>query len=115
MNKREAELQKAQDELLISKKRYEIALSIISDTVFDYVVDTKQIINFKGTAAKYGLPDAIDGGPEAIIAAGNIHPKSIERFRELYKRIDDGDELSSDVIVTIDKDGREIINEIIMH
>ncbi|MEG0838899.1 MAG: diguanylate cyclase [Hydrogenoanaerobacterium sp.] len=103
-----------EDALILSERRYQLVMENINEDVFDYMHETKRIINYAGSEERYGLPTAIEGGCETIIAAGRVHPSSVENFRQLYKKIDDGEKSASEIIVTIDKDGKEIVNNFVI-
>lgn len=107
--------QREQEEaLLLSEQRNRVIMDNIGEAVFDYIHETDSIINSAASSARYGLPDVIEGGCEEIIASGNIHPNSVDKFRKLYKEIIAGEPRAKELIITLDKDGKELTNEFVM-
>lgn len=91
---------------------YRVALQTSNTVIFDYIVDTKQIIHPQPSMDKFGLPHIIENAVECIIGLGIIHPNSIEDFRNAYKKIDMGEPIVETTIVLLDKKGTESINKI---
>ncbi|MEG0470299.1 MAG: sensor domain-containing diguanylate cyclase, partial [Longicatena sp.] len=101
-------------ELTISEKRYEIAMRNSSDIVFDYLVDTKEIICDHCVNKKLGLMEHVNESVETIISLGGVHPNSVQTFRELFNKIDHGETTAKATIVLYGVSGEETINDILL-
>lgn len=98
--------------LRISQMRYEIAMENTNVIIFDYIIATKQSVYPEAVAKQYGIHHTVENTVETAIKVGLVHPKSVLRFREIYKKIDQGEPFAEGVFAFIDKDGKERINEI---
>lgn len=100
------------ERLLYSEKRYQIAISNTNMTMFDYYTDKKRLVQPKIISERFNLDEVVENMPDGIINSGCIAPESIDQFRELYKKIDMGDNHASVVAHLIDKDGVDSYSEI---
>lgn len=98
--------------LRISQMRYEIAMEYTDVIIFDYIISTKQSIYPESIGEKYGIHHIVEDTVTTAIGAGLVHPKSILAFREIYRKIDQGEPFAEGVFAFIDKAGNERINEI---
>jgi|GEM_PF-2728685 len=98
--------------LRISQMRYEIAMENTDVIIFDYIIPTKQSIYPEAVGEQYGIHHIVEDTVETAIRAGLVHPKSVVAFREIYKKIDQGEPFAEGVFAFIDKTGNERINEI---
>lgn len=106
------EQKKQEEALLISEKRYEIAIKISGVTIFDYNVRTKQMIHHHSDIEKYNLPRVMNNAVETLISSGTIHPSSVTDFREMYEKIDNGAEFAQAIINTVDENGDQFVIQI---
>lgn len=106
--------QTIQDELMLCQKRYQIAMSCVSDIIFDYIVESNLLVGCIGKPVWPGLPENTQSTPEDILAAGIIRDKSLENFKRLFERVRKGDSVSSGTIILTGRDGGEHIYEVTM-
>lgn len=102
------------EELNISKRRYEVAMEHTGVIIFDYIVDSNQIIQPSIMKEKYGLPSVIEGGANSPLWEQVIHSGSLQAFRGLYASINDGAPMVRAPILFTDADKKEHINEIFL-
>lgn len=95
-----------EEALWISDKRYEIALQLSGITMFEYNVVTRELMLYERTAQMYGVSSVIQDGVEAFIQRGIVEPVSVPQFKEMYRKIHDGEPTASCYIKTKDVDGR---------
>lgn len=91
---------------------YKIAMQASNAIIFDYIIDTKQIIHPQSSMDKFDLPHIIENAVEFSIQSGIIHPNSIEKLRNAYKKIDMGEAVVETTLILLDKQGKESINKI---
>ncbi|MFZ2538877.1 MAG: PAS domain-containing protein [Oscillospiraceae bacterium] len=100
------------EELLLSEKRYEIAMENSEDVIFDYIIETKEVSCTAAALRKFKVKCPIDGHIEEIIKSGIIHPNSIQNFREIFEKIDKGVTFVSCRITGIVDSGKEVLFEV---
>lgn len=98
-------LQKKEEELRISEKRYEIAIVSSELTMFEYDILTKDLIFYNNVESMYNLPSVVPNGPETLIERGTVEPSTVPAYREMYRRIHAGEPKASCFITTKDTDG----------
>ncbi|MEG2210204.1 MAG: sensor domain-containing diguanylate cyclase [Eubacterium sp.] len=103
----ESKLKKMEEDLKISQKRYEIALSFSDVTIFDYNIETKKILTQPSDFEDFGMPGMLEGGVEEVIQSGIILERSKKDIRELYQKIDNGAVEASAIIYASDSQGKE--------
>lgn len=108
----EQKLSEKIEALEISEKRYALAVIHADVIVFDYIIATKQTIYSDIAVEKYSFPHIVDNAVEKSIRKGRIHPISIDKIREAYSRISDGEAVVNCTIVLIDSNGKERINDL---
>lgn len=107
------DMQKKQEEaLLVSEKRYEIAMQYAEVIIFDYIIESNTIVHPDTAAQKYAVPNVLRGGIIQAIEAGGIHPNHVEKAKQMFERIIAGEEHVKENIMLIDIDGKRTINEI---
>lgn len=103
------------EKLLLSEKRYEIAMENSKDIIFDYIIQTKEFVCTKSTMKNinpfYPVNKGIEG-LEGIIKSGLIHPNSIKNLRDIFKKIDEGAPYVSTHITSIVNYSREVLLEV---
>lgn len=95
-----------------SEKRYELAVIHADVVVFDYIIETKQIFYSDIAVEKYNYPPVISDAVEKIIADGKVHPISVDKMRDAYQRIVDGEAVVECTLVLIDSNGKERVNDL---
>ena len=89
---------KIEDDLKISEKQYEIAMSYSDVTTYQYDVKTKELILIKRDAEFYGVETIVPNGPETFVRAGIIQPEYINSFLSMYQKIDAGEKTASCIV-----------------
>lgn len=107
-------LRQKNEELILSEKRYEAAMEHTDIIIFDYIMETKRILQSKNAVHKYGLTLAFDNGPEQLVQAGIVHQKSVDEFRNVFHKIEDGEAYVKAIITLIDLGGHEVLNELFL-
>ncbi|MEG0177453.1 hypothetical protein [Anaerorhabdus sp.] len=112
MSEYDIEIEALKEQLLLSEKRYEIAIGFSDVTSFDYNVVTKKIITQQTDFNVFGMPAVMENGVEDVIKSGIIATRSIENLRDLYRRIDAGEPTAKTIIYANAVDGGEHLLEI---
>ncbi|MEG1394045.1 MAG: diguanylate cyclase [Christensenellaceae bacterium] len=99
-------------ELLLSEKRYQIAMQNNNVIIFDYSIKEKKILSPRGQKKLHDVFGSDGSKIEQIIADGWIHPNYIDRMRQMYQKIDDGAKSASAKLVGIMPDGAERVYEL---
>lgn len=94
-----------EEELKISKKRYEIAMNVTEVTMFEYNVLTKDLIFFDDVSSMYNVENVVKNGPQQLIDQGSILPQSVPAYLEMYRKIHEGAPTASCFLCTKDKCG----------
>ncbi|MEG2657855.1 MAG: sensor domain-containing diguanylate cyclase [Clostridiales bacterium] len=79
-----------EEKLKISEKRYEIAIGFSDITMFEYDVETKELMLQEKDAKLYGVSEKIPDGVETLIKLGIIDPPYIYEYRKMYQDITAG-------------------------
>lgn len=98
-------LQKRQEEeLKLSERRYEAAISLSGLTMFEYNILTKDLVFFNNLGDMYGVNSVLPNGPESMLEQGHIDMSCAPQYREMYHRIHAGEPYASCSIIAHDKD-----------
>lgn len=108
------ELKALEEELELSKKRYDIVMKLSDVTTFDYNVVTKKIITQHEDFEEFGMPPVMEDGVEDVIKSGIVTGRSVNDIRNLYKRIDEGAPFAKTVVYAYDRSGTERMLEIVL-
>lgn len=100
------------EELLLVEKKYAIAMENSEDIIFDYIMATKQIVCPTTATRKFRIRPMRDKSVNGFITSGVIHANSIEKFKELFDKIDQGVTFVSTQITGIVDNGQEILFEV---
>ncbi len=96
---------KQEEELRISKKRYEIALEQLDVTMFEYDILTKELLFLDRTAKSYGFSTVLPNGPQTMVDKGFIQESSAKDYLDMYVKIHAGMPSASTYISTQDING----------
>ncbi|MEG1848056.1 MAG: GGDEF domain-containing protein [Lachnospiraceae bacterium] len=107
ISKLEAQLRDTLDELKMSQRRYEIAVSFSDTTIFDYNIKTKKILTQPSDYQIFGMPGVLESGVEEVIQSGIIEERSRESIRKLYHEIDHGATEAKTIVYAKALDGTE--------
>ncbi|MEG0692825.1 MAG: sensor domain-containing diguanylate cyclase [Oscillospiraceae bacterium] len=105
-------LTRRNEELLLSQKRYSIAMENSEDIIFDYIIEKQEIVCSAATIEKFKNYCLLENTVNGLIQSGLIHPNSIANLRELFKKIDDGASFVSSQITGIVDGVKEVLIEI---
>ncbi len=100
------EQKKAEDDLKISKKQYEVAMRYSDITMFEYNIITKEIIMIERDADLFGFDQTLPDGPDSIANSGLILPEYVEGYLTMYEKIHSGQKTASCIIDIKDSDGK---------
>ncbi len=100
------------EELLLSEKRYAIAMENSEDIIFDYIIATKEIYFNTTALRKFKIKDFADKQIEGFINGGAIHPNSVDSFRKMFEKIDQGVSFLSCHVTGIMDGGQEVLFEV---
>lgn len=73
--------------LRLAQKRYEVALSQMDASMFEYDISTKELILTPQIAQMYNLPQVVENGVETFVSTGIIASASAPQYLEMYRRI----------------------------
>lgn len=110
----EEALYNADEDFVVSKARYEIAVRHTGAMIFDYIIASKQIVQPKAIAEKFGIPCTADGAVAAALWEKAVHPGSLKDFRRLYAHIERGEPSARATVLFTDVNNREVINDIFL-
>lgn len=98
-------LQKRQEEeLKLSERRYEVAISLSGLTMFEYNILTKDLVFFNNLGDMYGINNVLHNGPESMLEQGHIDMSCAPQYREMYRKIHAGEPFAACSIMAHDKD-----------
>ncbi|MEY8320872.1 sensor domain-containing diguanylate cyclase [Lachnospiraceae bacterium 46-61] len=93
---------------------FAIAVSQGVQVVFDYDIETKQLtFRYKGNE-KYGFPRQLESVPESLIQKGWVVSSYIEDVRNVFEKIEEGQQTASCVVKLIKPDGNFAWSKIII-
>lgn len=75
------------EELISSRKRFEVAIKNSEEIIFDYLFEAGKFECTPVVAQRLRLTNNQLNGVEAIVSSGVIHPSSIAEFKEIFRRI----------------------------
>ena len=73
------------------ERRLGIAAAQTGVDIWTYNLDTKSITQEEGVATIGVRESAVENVPESIIASGIIHEDDVEKYRDLYRRLEAGE------------------------
>ncbi|NLA88081.1 MAG: PAS domain-containing protein, partial [Clostridiales bacterium] len=92
------------------KRQLETVLRISRVITFEVDIASRTLYLTNPTVAKYGIDvSTIEDMPESLIAAGAIHPDSVDECRRMYDEIYAGIPEGSAIIRTLKRDGQYTI------
>lgn len=102
-------LKRQEEELRIGERRFHIVLEQLEVSMFEYNIQTRQLVLFENDANLYAVPNVVENGPETLIEIGAIRPDYVEGYREMYRKIHAGEPFANCFINTRDTD--KVIHE----
>ncbi len=81
-----------EERLLRTQKLFQIARKHTRLNMWEYDIRRRRIIHTDGARADQGYNGIVENVPESLIENGCIHPDSVEAFRELYRRVEAGED-----------------------
>lgn len=94
-----------EEELSLSKKRYEVALKFSEISMFEYDFKTKNLNLFDNINAMYDVPEIIEDGVNTFVKTGIIDAEYANEYKAMYKAVENGAKEASCLIKTRDKCG----------
>lgn len=87
------------------EKWFQIALDQVTTRVWEYNPAEHSLLRYPDGERSREALQRIDNIPESLIASGYVHPDSIDDFRALYRKVDEGQPFSTAEIRTRLPDG----------
>ncbi len=81
-----------EERLLRTQKLFQIARKHTRLNMWEYDIRSHRIIPAGGARAGQDIGRIVEAVPESLIGTGCIHPDSVEAFRELYRRVEAGED-----------------------
>lgn len=100
--------------LLVSQKRYEIAIQYADVVLFDYFPQKDQIVHSDISTEKLGLPRIIENPLEFFSTTPLVSPGGVKKLRRMYDKIRQGEPLAQEVVSFRVSDGSELTVKITM-
>lgn len=94
-------------ELRRERERFDIIFQNTTVSVWDYVFETKQIIQPERSRELHGFDTVVDNVPDSLIESGFVHPDYVQSFRDMYDSLFAGEKRVEGVfrVQTADRDG----------
>lgn len=83
-------LKEKEERLLVSDKRFQIALNLVQASIWEYHFDTKTIVQFHQNQNWIEGADDIPDVPESLIRSKVIHPDSAVTYKMLFLSLENG-------------------------
>lgn len=101
-------------ELILKKKRSELAIINSDIIVLDYVLAGQQIIYPQFVMDKYGVPRKTNNAADTIINQKLVHPNSIKEVKRAFEEIHAGVPTVNAMIILLDKknNNKEVILDV---
>ncbi|MGL4107445.1 diguanylate cyclase domain-containing protein [Clostridium sp. LP20] len=100
------ELVKINEEVKISKERFAIAINLTGSLVIEYDIEKKSILHFSEKSEEYGIKKDEEVTLEKLLSLGIFDDEYIRDAENIFRRIEEGDEMSVGVVKAKKKDGR---------
>lgn len=91
------ETKEKEEELRIIRERIDLAFENTTISFWDFFYDGAKIIQTKRSQDVHGYPMVIENCPQSLIDAGHVYPDDIQPFKEMYKKLYDGEKSVSGV------------------
>ena len=100
------EEKKMRESLILSERRFQIAIDNSEAIIFDYLPKEAKLINSDVAVEMYGVAKVMDNFPEAWLTKKIIAPESEECFLRAFAEIENGTAKTNFIIKTFDKHGQ---------
>lgn len=100
-------IKKAEFEQRMQRQKTKFALHNSNTYVWDYDFESRCIIQEHNSQKAHGLDEYVNDVPESLINSGYIHKDSAEKYREMYRKLYEGEETASGdfLVQNVDKNG----------
>ncbi|MCC0629379.1 MULTISPECIES: GGDEF domain-containing protein [unclassified Clostridioides] len=106
------DLKNAEQKLKINEERFRIALKQTSNTIFEYDIKTKSLLNTSKELDKYNIYKIVENVPYSLVESGVIHKDFSDDFINMYENVINGAKTASCVVKIKLPDGSYIWNKI---
>lgn len=103
---------KKNEDLLITKTRYEVVMENSDILVFDYIFETDELLYSEDQAEKHNFSIGKFKDVNTLIHSDIVHPKSREALQKVYDKIKDGALIAEGSFIFYDENKNEIVYEI---
>ncbi len=94
-----------EEELTLSKLRYELAIKATQVQMFEYDIATRNITLLQGHAQKFGIPNVLENAGESLIELGIVSPDSANALNEMFKKVSCGEpSAEGDILLQYDSE-----------
>lgn len=105
------ELLRRNEELLISEKRYQIAVQHSNAFLYDYIISGDVMIFPEVISEVFELPHRLEEALQAKIWNQVIHPNSVLNFYVMHEKIKIGNPMVKDTLLVFNRRGEELMYE----
>jgi len=100
------ELKEKEESLLLSDRRFQVALTLVEANLWEYHFDTRTIVQFhQNERWVEGDSDVVDV-PDSLIRSKVVHPESAANYRMLFYALENGREQNSSEVRILGADGQ---------
>ena len=92
------DLKNAEQKLKINEERFRIALKQTSNTIFEYDIKTKSLLNTSKEIDKYNIYKITKNVPYSLVESGVIHKDFSDDFINMYENVINGAKKASCVV-----------------
>lgn len=92
------DLKNAEQKLKINEERFRIALKQTSNTIFEYDIKTKSLLNTSKELDKYNIYKMVKNVPYSLVESGIIHKDFSDDFINMYENVINGAKTASCVV-----------------
>lgn len=92
------DLKNVEQKLKINEERVRIALRQTSNTIFEYDIETKSLLNTNKELDKYNIPNITENVPYSLVESGIIHKDFSDDFINMYEKIMNGAKIANCII-----------------
>lgn len=92
------DLKNAEQKLKINEERFRIALKQTSNTIFEYDIKTKSLLNTSKELDKYNIYKIVKNVPYSLVESGIIHKDFSDDFINMYENVINGAKMASCVV-----------------
>ncbi|KPI54133.1 diguanylate cyclase [Clostridioides difficile] len=92
------DLKNAEQKLKINEERFRIALKQTSNTIFEYDIKTKSLLNTSKELDKYNIYKMVKNVPYSLVESGIIHKDFSDDFINMYENVINGAKTASCIV-----------------